>query len=142
MEPIHIETTIYQNVETIWNAYTSAEDIKQWNQASADWHCTSAVNDLRVGGKFSNRMEAKDGSFGFDFEGTYTDLKPFEQISYIMADGRKVDVYFKSHKGYTLVSVRFDPETENPIDMQRDGWQAILDNFKQHVEGVYGLLGK
>ncbi|WDF70274.1 SRPBCC family protein [Sphingobacterium oryzagri] len=138
MEPIHIETTIKNNVATVWNAYNSAEDIMQWNHASDDWHCTSSVNDLRVGGKFSNRMEAKDGSFGFDFEGEYTAIEPFKHIAYVLADGRKVAIHFKESRDVTTVSTTFDPETQNPIAMQRDGWQAILTNFKTYVERVYG----
>lgn len=138
MEPIHIETTIKNNVATVWNAYNSAEDIMQWNQASPEWHCTSSVNDLRVGGTFSNRMEAKDGSFGFDFEGKYTAIEPFQRIAYVMADGRTVDIRFKETGDRTSVSTKFDPEGENPVEMQREGWQAILTNFKNYVERVYG----
>jgi len=138
MEPIHIETTIKNNVATVWNAYNSAEDIMQWNQASPDWHCTSSVNDLRIGGTFSNRMEAKDGSFGFDFEGKYTAIEPFKRIAYVMADGRTVDIHFKETGDLTSVSTTFDPESENPVEMQREGWQAILTNFKNYVERVYG----
>ncbi|MFD1770682.1 SRPBCC family protein [Sphingobacterium suaedae] len=138
MEQIHIKATIHHNVETIWNAYTSAEDIKQWNHATPDWHCTQAINDLRVGGKFSHRMEAKNGSLGFDFEGTYTEIIPFQSIAYTMPDGRTVTVKFDGHRNLTDVSVTFDPENENPIDMQRNGWQAILTNFKNYVERTYG----
>lgn len=138
MKPIHIETTIRNNVATVWNAYNSAEDIKQWNQASPDWHCTSSVNDLRVGGKFSNRMEAKDGSFGFDFEGEYTAIEPFKRIAYVMPDGRNVAIHFEESDEETFIAVDFDPENQNPIDLQRDGWQAILTNFQQYVERIYG----
>ncbi len=137
-QPITINATIHNRVETVWNAYNSAEDIMQWNQASDDWHCTSSVNDLRVGGKFKNRMEAKDGSFGFDFEGTYTNLEPFRKIAYTMSDGRQVEVLFKDKGNTTEMTVHFEPESENPLDMQRDGWQAILHNFKAYVERVYG----
>jgi uncharacterized protein YndB with AHSA1/START domain len=138
MEQIEIQTHINVRVETIWNAYTSAEDIMQWNQASEDLHCTSAVNDLRVGGKFRNRMEAKDGSAGFDFVGTYTALEPFQKIAYDMADGRHVEINFDAKKSATAVHIIFDAEAENSIDMQRQGWQAILDNFKSYVEKTYG----
>ncbi|KGE13426.1 SRPBCC family protein [Sphingobacterium deserti] len=138
MEKITVKSRIANNVATIWNAYNSAEDIMQWNQASADWQCTNAKNDLRVGGKFSNRMEAKDGSFGFDFEGQYTAIEPFKRIAYAMPDGRQVDINFDEHRDGTAVEITFDAESENPIDMQRDGWQAILDNFKSYVERVYG----
>lgn len=138
MEKINIQATINNNVATIWNAYNSAEDIMQWNHASADWHCTSSFNDLRVGGKFSNRMEARDGSFGFDFEGKYTAIEPFKRIAYAMEDGRQVDIHFREHNESTTIEIAFDAESEHPIDMQRDGWQAILDNFKSYVERIYG----
>src|SRR5690606_6105362 len=107
---------------------------------SRDWSsdvCTSDL-DLRVGGKFKNRMEAKDGSFGFDFEGTYTTIEPFKHIAYIMPDGRQVNIEFRSKGDTTKVITTFDPEEENPIDMQREGWQSILDNYKNYVERVYG----
>lgn len=139
MRPIEIASQIGVRVETVWNVYNSAEDIMQWSHASEDWHCTSSINDLRVGGRFINRMEAKDGSFGFDFEGVYTELIPFKKIAYTMPDGRKVEIKFDSHKNYTGVIVRFEPEAENPIEMQREGWQAILDNFKKYVESVYSV---
>ena len=142
MERITISTSVNQRVETIWNAYNSSEDIMQWNQASDDWHCTSSTNDLRVGGKFKNRMEAKDGSFGFVFEGTYTTIEPFKHIAYIMPDGRQVNIEFRSKGDTTKVITTFDPEDENPIDMQREGWQSILDNFKNYVERVYGNTNK
>lgn len=138
MEQIKIETHINVRVETIWNAYNSAEDIMQWNHASDDWHCTSSINDLRIGGKFKNRMEAKDGSMGFDFEGTYTALDPFKKIAYVMPDGRHVEVSFHSKKSATDITVVFAAESENPIDMQRNGWQAILENFRSYVENTYG----
>lgn len=138
MESITIKNKVNNRVETVWNAYNSEEDIKEWNRASDDWHCTSTVNDLRIGGKLRYRMEAKDGSTGFDFEGTYTALDPFERIAYTMADGRKVEIKFKSKKDTTKVTVTFDPESTNLPEAQREGWQAILDNFKSYVERVYG----
>ena len=138
MEQIKIQTHIGVRVETIWNAYTSAEDIMQWNRASEDWHCIEAINDLRVGGKFKNRMEAKDASAGFDFTGTYTELEPFKKIAYVMPDGRHVRINFNPKKAATDVEVIFDAESENPIDLQRQGRQAILDNFKFYVEKTYG----
>ncbi len=137
MEKIKIEAHINVRVESIWNAYNSAEDIMQWNHASDDWHCTSSINDLRIGGKFKNRMEAKDGSMGFDFEGTYTNLEPFKKIAYVMPDGRHVSINFESKKSATDIIVILDAESENPIGMQRDGWQAILNNFKSYVEKTY-----
>ncbi|MDR2284832.1 MAG: SRPBCC family protein [Sphingobacterium sp.] len=137
MKLIEITSRIAIRVETVWNAYNSVEDIMQWNHASDDWHCTSSINDLRIGGKFINRMEAKDGSFGFDFEGIYTELIPFKKIAYTMTDGRKAEVNFEAHESYTNIVVRFEPELENPIEMQQQGWQAILTNFKKYVESVY-----
>lgn len=106
----------------------------QWNFASDDWMCPSATNDLRVGGTFSSRMEAKDGSFGFDFGGTYSEVIPNERIVYSMSDGRKVELNFSEQDGVTTVETIFDAEKENPEEMQREGWQAILNNFKKHVE--------
>lgn len=140
MEQIKIQAHIDVRVEIIWNAYTSAEDIMQWNQASDDWHCTDAINDLRIGGTFKNRMEAKDGTMGFDFTGTYTALEPFKKIAYVMPDSRQVSITFHEKKSGTDVVVIFDAESENPIEMQRQGWQAILDNFKAYVENTYGSL--
>ena len=138
MEQITIQTHIDVRVEIIWNAYTSAEDIMEWNRASEDWHCTDAINDLRIGGKFKNRMEAKDGSVGFDFTGIYTALEPFKKIAYVMPDSRQVTINFNSKKSSTDIEVIFDAEAENPIETQRQGWQAILDNFKAYVETTYG----
>lgn len=137
MEQIKIQTHVEARVEIIWNAYTSAEDIMQWNQVSDDWHCTSSINDLRIGGKFKNHMEAKDGSTGFDFTGTYTALDPFKKIAYDMPDGRHVEINFNTKKSGTAISVIFDAESENTIAMQQQGWQAILDNFKSYVESRY-----
>lgn len=137
MELIKISSVINNRVETVWNAYNSEEDIKEWNHASDDWHCTSTVNDLRIGGKFRYRMEAKDGSAQFDFEGTYTALDPFERIAYTLSDGRKVEIKFKSKNDTTSVFVTFEPEATNPVENQRTGWKSILDNFQTYVERVY-----
>jgi len=131
---IHIETLVNAPIQQVWEAYNNPEDIKQWNQASPDWHCPSSENDLRVGGKFKNKMAAKDGSFEFDFEGTYTEVTPLNSISYVMADERTADLKFTEQGDQTLISVDFDAENMNPEDMQREGWQAILDSFKNHVE--------
>ncbi len=131
---IHIDTLIDAPIKTVWDAYNNPQDIKQWNHASEDWHCPSSANDLRVGGKFKNKMAAKDGSFEFDFEGTYTEVTPMNSISYVLGDNRETDIKFKDENGKTAVSIDFDMEDSNPEDMQRDGWQAILDNFKKHVE--------
>jgi uncharacterized protein YndB with AHSA1/START domain len=108
--------------------------VVNWNSASDDWHTTKAENDLRTGGTFSSRMEAKDGSFGFDFGGIYDEVIPNELIAYTMGDGRKVKVTFTENSGKTEVVETFDAETENPVEMQRGGWQAIMDNFKKYAE--------
>lgn len=133
--PITISATINAPVEKVWTYYTEPEHLMQWNFASDDWMCPSATNDLRVGGTFTSRMEAKDGSFGFDFGGTYSEVVPNERIVYSMSDGRKVELNFSEQDGVTTVETIFDAEKENPEEMQREGWQAILNNFKKHVEG-------
>ncbi|MGB8818343.1 MAG: SRPBCC family protein [Rhizobiaceae bacterium] len=130
---ITVETNISAPVSEVWRAYTTAEDIIKWNTASVDWHTTKATVDLREGGEFSSRMEAKDGSFGFDFAGTYTKIVPEHLIEYAFGD-RCAVVEFVNSGGAVTVRVSFDPEPENPAEMQRSGWQAILDNFKKHVE--------
>lgn len=132
--PITINATINAPVQKVWTYYTEPEHVMQWNFASDDWMCPSATNDLRVGGTFTSRMEAKDGSFGFDFSGTYTEVTPNKRITYTMEDGRNVEINFSETNGLTTVTTIFDPETENPEEMQRQGWQAILSNFKKHVE--------
>lgn len=131
--PITIEATINAPVEKVWHIYTTPEYIMKWNNASPDWHTPRAENDLRTGGSFVSRMEAKDGSMGFDFGGVYDDVKTNELIAYTMGDGRKARVMFSGSETQTTVVVTFDPEDTNPIDMQRGGWQAILDNFKKCV---------
>jgi uncharacterized protein YndB with AHSA1/START domain len=131
---ITVETVVKADLNAVWAAWNGPEDIKQWNAASDDWHTTASTVDLREGGKFSARMEAKDGSVGFDFEGTYTKVVPRKRIEYAMSDGRTVQVEFTEAKGGVLVKETFDAESENPPEMQRQGWQAILDNFARHVE--------
>ncbi len=134
-EKITVETIIDASVEKVWEYYTQAEHVKQWNNASEDWHTPRAENDLQVGGKFNYRMESRDGSSGFDFSGIYDEVEENEIISYTMEDGRKVQVMFdETEDGDTKVKVTFDAETENSIEMQRDGWQSILNNFKKYVE--------
>jgi uncharacterized protein YndB with AHSA1/START domain len=120
----------------VWDAWNNPADIKQWNSAQADWHTTKSTVDLREGGKFESRMEAKDGSEGFDFEGTYTRIVPNKAIQFRMSDGREVDVEFVESAGGVLVKETFDAETENTPELQRQGWQAILDNFGRHVEAT------
>jgi uncharacterized protein YndB with AHSA1/START domain len=117
----------------VWAAYTTPADILLWNAASDDWHTTRAEVDLREGGAFSSRMEAKDGSFGFDFAGTYTRIVPHQRIEYAFGD-RAAQVEFLQETNAVTVRVTFDAETEHPEDMQRGGWQAILDRFARHVE--------
>ncbi|HEX8516344.1 MAG TPA: SRPBCC family protein [Bacteroidia bacterium] len=131
---VTVETTIKAPVEMVWKLWTSPEHITRWNTASPDWHTPRAENDLRTGGKFLSRMEAKDGSFGFDFEGIYDNVIPNELITYTMADGRKTTVKFSANGNETKVVEIFDAENENPVDMQREGWQAILNNFKKYAE--------
>ena len=129
---ITVTTTIAASMAEVWRAYTTPDDIKAWNAASDDWHTTHAEVDLRVGGKFGSRMEAKDGSFGFDFAGEYTKLIPHQLIEYVF-DERKVSVNFTKGSDDVLVKVSFDPETIHPEEQQREGWQAILDNFAKYV---------
>jgi uncharacterized protein YndB with AHSA1/START domain len=130
---ITVETIVKAPIERVWRAYTTPEDITQWNAASDDWHTTSARVDLRVGGTFSSRMEAKDGSMGFDFAGTYAKIVEHELIEYSF-DERAVQVTFADSPGGVRVHVTFDSESRNPIEQQRDGWQAILNNFARYVE--------
>jgi uncharacterized protein YndB with AHSA1/START domain len=131
---ITVHSTINAPVEKVWQLWSAPEHITQWCSASDDWHVPHAENDLRTGGNFSTRMEAKDGSFGFDFGGVYDDVKHHEFIAYTMGDGRKVSINFKSNNNTTEVIETFDAETQNPVEMQRTGWQAILDNFKKYTE--------
>ncbi|MEX0360081.1 MAG: SRPBCC family protein [Allomuricauda sp.] len=131
---ITVNTTVDANREKVWNYWNRPEHITQWNFAADDWHCPKAENDLKVGGTFKYRMEAKDGSFGFDFEAIYDEIVDQEKIAYTMTDGRKAVTTFNDEEGKTKISTTFDPEEQNPIEMQRDGWQAIINNFKKHVE--------
>ena len=129
-----IQTTVKSSIEKVWAAWTTPADINQWNAASDDWHNPRSTNDLRVGGKFSYRMQAKDGSMGFYFEGTYTKIVHEELIEYVLEDGRCVSVAFESaSKGITVVE-KFDAEDSNSAEMQRQGWQSILDRFGSYVE--------
>jgi len=131
---ITVSTTVNAPIEKVWDYWTKPEHITKWNNASDDWHTPRAENDLRIGGSFSSRMEAKDGSFGFDFGGVYDDVKKNELIEYTMGDGRKVVVTFAGNGNETKVIETFDAESTNSIEMQQGGWQAILDNFKKYVE--------
>ncbi len=131
---ITVQSTIAAEIQKVWDYYTNPVHIVGWNFAADDWQCPRATNDLRVGGKYSARMEAKDGSFGFDFEAVYDAVKAPESLSYTMPDGRKATVEFAKQDKKTVVTVTFDPENENPMEMQKGGWQAILDNFKKYSE--------
>lgn len=131
---ITVEATVQAPVEKVWSFYTSPEHIMQWNNASPDWHTPHAETDLRPGGKFLSRMEAKDGSFGFDFWGIYDDVKTNELIAYTMGDNRKARIVFEGSDHSTIVTVTFEAETENTIELQKGGWQSILDNFKKYTE--------
>jgi uncharacterized protein YndB with AHSA1/START domain len=131
---ITVQTTVDATIENVWKIWTTPNDIIHWNTASDDWHTTKAENDLKIGGKFSYRMEAKDGSFGFDFEGIYDTVKTNELIAYTMADGRKSIITFKQHGNKINISQTFEAETENTIELQKKGWQAIMNNFKKYTE--------
>lgn len=132
---ITVSTEIAAPVNQVWTAYNSPRHIVKWNSASPDWHSPSAKNELEAGGSFSYRMESKDGSMGFDFEGVFQEVRPNEFVSYVMGDGREAEVEFDDRGESTLVTVTFDAEQTNSEELQREGWQAILDNFKKHVEG-------
>lgn len=131
---ITVATTVNVPVEKAWAYWTEPEHIVEWNNASADWHTPFAENDLRPGGHFLSRMEAKDGSFGFDFTGTYDEVIPLESIVYTLEDGRKVEITFTDQGHDTHIIETFEAEDENAIEMQRGGWQAILDNFRHYAE--------
>ncbi|GAB4293939.1 MAG: SRPBCC family protein [Ignavibacteriaceae bacterium] len=131
---ITIETTISADAKKVWEYYNKPEHITKWNFALDEWHCPSAENDLRVGGKLKSRMEAKDGSVGFDFEATYNEIINEKKIAYTIADGRQVVTNFENMGNETKVTTTFEAENQNPVEMQKSGWQAILDNFKKYVE--------
>ncbi|MEK6918449.1 MAG: SRPBCC domain-containing protein [Nanoarchaeota archaeon] len=133
-EPITVQVAINKDSKTVWEFWKSPEHVKNWCHASPDWYAPKATNDLKVGGKFSTTMAARDGSASFDFEGVYKKITPFRFIEYDMSDGRKVIVEFLPVNNTTRVIQTFDPESENPVKMQKDGWQAILNNFKKYVE--------
>lgn len=131
---ITVEATVQAPVDKVWELWTSPRHIIEWNQASADWCTTRAENDLVKGGRFSSRMEARDGSAGFDFSGVYDEVKPQEFIAYTIGDGRKVQVSFRETDGTTHIVETFEAEQTHSLQMQRDGWQAILDSFKRYAE--------
>jgi uncharacterized protein YndB with AHSA1/START domain len=131
---ITIQATIKAPVEVVWQKWTKPEHITKWNFASDDWQCPKAENDLRVGGKYSARMEAKDGSFGFDFDVIYDVVNEHKEIAYTMGDGRKASTIFESSGNETKVTTTFDAEKVNSAELQQQGWQAILNNFKKYAE--------
>lgn len=133
-QPITVQTTVNAPVSKVWESWTAPKHITKWCQASDDWHAPKAENDLRAGGKFSTTMAAKDGSVSFDFGGTYSTVKTNSLIEYAIEDGRKVKIVFESLGDKTRVTETFEPENTNSIELQRGGWQAILDNFKKYTE--------
>lgn len=131
---ITVEATVNAPIATVWQLWKNPEDIMNWNTPDPSWHSPSSENDLRVGGKFKNRMEAKDGSFGFDFEGVYDSVILNKEITYTMADGRQATTIFSERGEKVHLATTFDPETENDPQFQKQGWQSILDNFVNYVE--------
>ena len=131
---ITVKAEISAPIETIWDYWNGPEHIEKWNAPSDDWHCPSAENDLRSGGKFRSTMAAKDGSMSFDFEGVYDEVIHLKKIAYTMSDGRQAVVQFVQTENLVYITITFDPEDMNPIEMQQGGWQAILDNFKNYTE--------
>jgi uncharacterized protein YndB with AHSA1/START domain len=131
---ITVETTVRAPIEKVWSYWTEPQHITKWSFAAEDWHAPKAENDLRAGGSFLTRMEAKDGSFGFDFSGVYDEVRLHEFIAYTLGDGRKVAITFSSQGNDTRVTEAFEAERENPVEMQQAGWQAFLDNFKKYCE--------
>ncbi len=130
---IHIETVVRSDIDTVWSAWNNPEDIKQWNAASDDWHTTESTVDLREGGRFSSRMEAKDGSMGFDFSGVYTNVIDKQRIEYSLDDDRKVVIMFSIVNDGVKIEETFEAESQHSIEHQREGWQSILNNFARYV---------
>ncbi len=133
---IIVAVTVGANADKAWDCYTNPAHIVHWNFADPSWHCPSASNDLQVGGWYHARMEARDGSFGFDFGAVYEALEPGKSFTYLFGDRRATVVFNSSEPGQTTVTVSFDPEQQNPAEMQRGGWQAILDNYKKYTEAA------
>ena len=136
---IKVETVVNVPIEKVWEYWTDPKHIVKWNNASEDWHTTEAKNDLRNGGRFTSRMEAKDGSFGFDFGGVYTEVNLYEVIAYVLDDERKVEINFINQENKTKIIENFEGENENPPEFQKMGWQSILDNFKKYAEEVENI---
>ncbi|MCA6364722.1 MAG: SRPBCC domain-containing protein [Bacteroidetes bacterium] len=135
-EKILVSATVNANVNKAWDSYTNPAHIVNWNFADPSWQCPWATNDLQPGGKYVARMEAKDGSFGFEFEAVYDEVLPETRLAYTMTDGRKAIVEFTANGSQTDVKVWFDPEQMNPVELQQGGWQAILNSFKHYTEGL------
>ena len=133
MEPLIVNATINSPIEKVWDFFTKAEHIVHWNFAHESWHCPRAENNPVVGGAYFSRMEAKDGSFGFDFKAVYDEVIPNEKLVYTLEDGRKVTTSFEKTGNNTNVTTVFEAENQNPVDLQKAGWQAILNNFKSYV---------
>ena len=131
---ITVKNTVNAPIEKVWEYWTKAEHVKNWNFAASDWHCPNATNDLQVGGEFHYTMAAKDNSFSFDYWGTYQKIEINKQLDFVLGDGRKVVVSFESTNNGTIVIEEFEPEQQNPPERQQTGWQMILDNFKAYVE--------
>ncbi len=131
---ITVETLVKAPIEKVWKYWNDPEHITKWAFASDDWHAPYSENDLRTDGKFKTTMAAKDGSFSFDFEGVYTNVTPNKVIEYTMSDGRRVKVTFSGDASETKVTETFDPENTHPVEVQRDGWSAILENFRKYTE--------
>lgn len=135
-QTIEVKATLAVSIEKAWNSYTQPQHIVNWNFASDDWTCPTAKNILKPGGKFIWRMEAKDGSMGFDFSGTYSKVLTHKEIEYLLDDDRKVEILFLQEKNKTTIRIFFQAESMNPIEMQKAGWQAILNNFKKYTESL------
>lgn len=134
--PIEIQAIVNNTIDKVWESWTEPKHIMQWNQASPEWHCPSASNDLKVGGEYSARMEAKDGSFGFDLNATYTDVRTNHYLASTLEDDRKVRVSFKELENGVSIIQKFEAESQNPREMQQNGWQAILNSFKSYTENL------
>ena len=134
-EKITVSALIAADKNKVWERYTEPDHIVNWNFADPSWHCPHASNDMKVGGKYLARMEARDGSFGFDFEAYYTQIDKGNSFSYSFG-GRNCDISFEEVNGHTEVTIVFDPESENPLDLQQQGWQSILNNFKAYAESL------
>jgi len=134
MEKITVEVLVNKSLAEVWDLWTNPKHITQWNHASDDWHSPKAENDLKPGGKFCFRMEAKDGSVGFDFNGVYSEVRVNEKIAYTIEGGRSVEIFFSQEGAQTKVVEIFEAEDQNPIEMQKNGWQTILNNFKKYAE--------